>query len=189
MTYYFVGLGNPGAEYAGTRHNAGREVLEVLRRRQKWPEWHLDKKSNALISGGKLGPEVVKLILPETMMNRSGLSVAAFVKSAAARKGLVLIHDDLDLPLGRFKLSFDRSAGGHRGVASVIKALKSQAFARLRLGVEKKTRKTETIDFILSKFSPAEREALKKVFKKSAEALETVALAGLASAMTVYNQN
>src|SRR3989344_1787904 len=121
MKYLIVGLGNPGEEYEATRHNAGRLAVKVIRKQFEFPDWVPDKKTLALKSEGKYEEKVVTLLLPETMMNRSGKSLASLVKNVGDARRLLIVHDDLDLPLGRFKLSFDRGSGGHRGLESIIK--------------------------------------------------------------------
>ena len=160
-----VGLGNPGTEYEKTRHNTGRIVLEMFRKKNDLPEWQENKKLKGLVSQkGK-----INLLLPETFMNKSGEAVAKIIKNKKTVKDLVVIHDDLDLPLGRFKISFNRGAGGHRGVLSIIKALKTEAFTRIRIGIAPKKKpsgKKAVIDFILGEFKPAELAALKKITQK-----------------------
>ena len=123
MAYVIVGLGNTGAEYAKTRHNAGRMAVEKLATDEDFPEFVLKKGANALISEGTIEGEKVTLVLPETMMNLSGKSVAALVKSPKAAKKLLVLQDELDLPLGTLKMVFGRNSGGHRGIDSVMRAL------------------------------------------------------------------
>ncbi|MBI2475984.1 MAG: aminoacyl-tRNA hydrolase [Candidatus Taylorbacteria bacterium] len=191
--YIVVGLGNPGNEYKDTRHNTGRMVLETFRIAEKLPAWQLSAKIKALSSSGKLGREAVTLVEPETFMNQSGISVAPLIKSKKAVEHLVVIHDDLDIPLGKFKISFNKSSGGHRGVASIIKALKTQAFLRLRVGISpatpsgklKKPRGDAAVDkHILGEFSPVELAALKKLSPKIAEALKSLVVDGREKAMS-----
>ncbi len=167
--FIIAGLGNPGAEYEKTRHNTGRIIVDLFRRKHDLPDWESDQKLKALTSAGKVDGVAVKLILPETMMNASGRSLVPLVKSAKAAKQLLVVHDDLDLPLGTFKISFDRGSGGHRGVESVMKSLKTRAFWRLRVGVSPKKKITASpervVDFILGKFRPAELATLEKLAK------------------------
>jgi len=187
-----VGLGNPGTEYEKTRHNTGRIVLEVFRKKNDLPEWKEDKKTKSLISKkGKL-----TLLLPETFMNKSSETVAKIIKSKKAAESLVVIHDDLDLPLGRFKISFNKGAGGHRGVLSIVKALKTEAFIRIRVGisaagakgkVKKPVGEKAVIDFILGKFKDKELEILKKTAKNIAGAIEMIIAEGKEKAMGTYN--
>lgn len=181
-----VGLGNPGAEYENTRHNTGRMVLDMFRLKSDLPDWKEDKKIKSLVS--KKGK--INLLLPEIFMNKSGEAVSKIIKSKKAIGELVVIHDDLDLPLGRFKISFNRGAGGHRGVQSVVKALKTEAFTRIRVGISPKKKPTgekAVIDFILGKFKPAELATFKKTAKKISEAIEMIVREDREKAMGTFN--
>lgn len=193
MSYIVVGLGNPGEEYTNTRHNTGRMALEVFRMAEKFPEWELNAKIKALTSSGKLGKESVTLVEPETFMNKSGFSVASLIKSKKAAEHLVVIHDDLDIPFGKFKISFNKSSGGHRGVESIIKALKTSAFVRIRVGISpvtppgklKKPHGETAVDkHILGKFSLDQLTTLKKLSKKISEALHVLITEGREKAMS-----
>lgn len=172
-SFIIVGLGNPGVEYEHTRHNAGRDAVRAL------------KDVDA------------KLITPDTFMNKSGDAVKPLIKNAKQAEHLVVIHDDLDLPFGSFKISFNKSAGGHRGVESIIKAIKTQAFTRIRIGISpttpsgklKKPRGEEAVGrHILGKFKPAELAGLKKLHKRINEALLVLISDGREKAMSEYNQ-
>ncbi len=180
MNYLIVGLGNPGEEYSDTRHNSGRMVLEVFRKKNGFPEWKKDKTLKALVSSGTFGKDKVILLQPDNFMNVSGKSVAPLINNAKEAERTIVIYDDLDLPLGVIKISFNRSSGGHRGVESIIKALKTKAFARLRIGIcpttpSGKPRKPKgdsaILDFIVGPFKKPEMEVMKKTTKKGAEAL------------------
>ena len=180
MSFVYVGLGNPGEEYEGTRHNTGRIVLDVFRKAIKLDDWGLDKKLNALVSSGKAGKASVTLLCPETFMNKSGNAVKGLIISAKKANELVVIHDDLDLPLGRFKMSFGKHSGGHRGVESIMKQIKTIEFIRVRVGisaaatkgvVKKPVGEKAVGDFILGKFKDKELLVLKKVSKSIAEML------------------
>ncbi len=187
MQYIIVGLGNPGEEYAGTRHNAGRMVLEEFRKKNTFPEWTLDKSLKARVSKGMVGKDKVILFEPDNFMNVSGKSVAPLIKNTKDAERTMVIYDDLDLPLGSMKISFNRSSGGHNGVGSVIKSLKTQEFARLRIGVcpttpAGKLRKPKgpeaVLDFIIGPFKKAELEIMKTTIKKGAEALMSFLIEG-----------
>lgn len=192
MPYIIAGLGNPGEEYEGTRHNTGRSVVESLTDE----EFSFDKKSNSLVSDAKIGKEKVKLILPETFMNKSGNAVQYFIKNPKAAEKFIVIYDDFNLPLGKIRISFNRSSGGHNGLESIIKALKTEAFVRVRIGVapEKKDGNAKVPHgdnmiekFILGKFKPDEMKELKKIQKTVAEALEVIIGEGREKAMSIYN--
>ena len=137
--YYIVGLGNPGEEYKLSRHNTGRIIVEDFRKSEDLEDFEVDKKINALVSEGKLKKEKFTLILPETFMNKSGLSLKNLVTSKKKAENLVVIHDDVDLPLGRAKISFGSGSGGHKGVESIMRAIKTKDFARIRVGVSPTT--------------------------------------------------
>jgi PTH1 family peptidyl-tRNA hydrolase len=187
MHYIMAGLGNPGEEYVGTRHNAGRMVLEVFRKKYDVPEWNKDKTIKALVSKNSFGKDKVTLLLPDNFMNVSGKSISPLVKNAKDAERTIVVYDDLALPLGSTKISFNRSSGGHKGLESVIKAFKTSAFARLRIGIcpvsptgkLKKPRGEQAIlDLIIGKFKKPELEAVKRATKKAAEALALILTEG-----------
>ena len=200
MSYIIVGLGNPGSEYQNTRHNTGRLVLNAFYKQaiktNDLSEWKTDKKLLALKSTGKVGAESVILLQPETMMNNSGKSLRDLVNTLKKAAKLVVIYDDLDLSLGSYKISFNRGTGGHRGLESIVKNIKTKAFTRIRVGISPTTpsgkiRKPQgeekIITFILGQFKPAEQEALTKVVKKISAALFCLIEEGREQAMNVFN--
>lgn len=195
MMYWIVGLGNPGAEYEATRHNTGRIVSSHFLTQQRLPEPVASKKYASLMSEGEIEREDVLVLWPETYMNKSGSAVAKAVTSAKKAKNLIVIYDDLDLPLGMFKISFGRGSGGHNGVESIIKALKTRDFARIRVGISpstpkgkaKKPKGEKVIDFLMSDFKKPELEILKKVSKRVTEVIETIITDGLPRAMNEFN--
>jgi PTH1 family peptidyl-tRNA hydrolase len=196
MTWIIVGLGNPGEEFLDTRHNTGRMALEFFAKQKNFAEWKFDKKANAHISRGIIGKTLVALVNPDTFMNKSGTAVAKFVKSPKAAERLIVVYDDLDLPLGKLKLSFDRGSGGHKGIESIMRAVKTKKFVRVRVGVSPETasgnvKKPEgekaVVTFILARFRPQEHEELKKIFKKVSEAIETTVVEGREIAMNRVN--
>lgn len=192
MAYIIAGLGNPGEEYENTRHNTGRIILKSLFD----DEFEFDKKINAQVGVIKIGKEKVKLVAPDTFMNNSGKAVAALVKSVKAAEKLIVIYDDFNFPLGKIRISYNRSSGGHNGVESIIKSVKTEAFVRIRIGVAPETAKgdakvphgDEKIEkFILGKFKDDEMKVIKKVSKTVAEAVEVLIKEGREKAMSVYN--
>ncbi len=194
--YILVGLGNPGEEYDDTRHNTGRSVLEAVRKKYDFSQWIADKKLKAQSAKGKIGKEMVTLIMPDTFMNKSGSAVTPLIKNEKQALRLIIVHDDLDLALGKFKISFNRGAGGHRGVESIIRAIKTEKFIRIRIGISpanskgvvKKPKGEEAVgNFILGKFKKPEAEALKKVSKKVSGAVEMIIGEGVERAMGEYN--
>lgn len=195
MTYIIVGLGNPGEEYENTRHNAGRIVLEAVRK-EYGEDFVFDKKLNAHKSSGQIGKTKVILLAPETFMNNSGKAVGPLVKSVKAAEKLVVIYDDFSLPLGKIRISFNRSSGGHNGLESVRKAVKTEAFVRFRIGTAPENAKghakllhgEDKIEkFILGKFKEDELKELKKVSKVVSEALEVLVKDGREKAMSLFN--
>ncbi len=195
MAYVFVGLGNPGEEYEETRHNTGRIILELFGKAHS-AEWKLDKKLNAHVAKVKVGKSPVTLVLPDTFMNNSGKAVKPLVTSVKSAEKLVVIYDDLDMPFGASKISFNRSSGGHRGVESIIKSIKTEKFARVRIGIspttpsgkmKKPSGEDAVTKVILGKFKPDELKELKKLSKRVKEALETFVSGGLEKAMTGFN--
>lgn len=196
MSIVIVGLGNSGAAYERTRHNAGRlAALQFVREADlEDPEPHA--KSQALVTKGVVGGGSVVVVLPETMMNLSGKSVVPFVKSVKAAKNLIVLRDDLDLPLGTIKMTFARGSGGHKGVESIMRTLKTEAFAQIKIGISSKTAKGKTkkpsgeekvIKHVLGKFSPAEDPLLKKTLKKVSAVLQIYMSEGIEKAIQEAN--
>ena len=185
MIRLILGLGNPGREYEETRHNAGRTTAEYFAKKQDYPEFKYDKKSNSLISKNRQ----VVVALPETFMNKSGSAAVKLIHPKKELKELVVIHDDLDIPLGRFKISYGKSSGGHKGVESVMRALKTKNFVRIRIGVSPKNKPSqkEVMKFIVGKFKPAELEIFKKINKRVSNALEAMARGSLEKTMSQFN--
>lgn len=193
---FIVGLGNPGEEYENTRHNTGRIIVSWLAEDLLAPPLSLDKKSRAFVSAVKVAGKKIYFILPETFMNNSGEAVFRFVKSKRDALGLIIIHDDLDLPIGRAKMSFAKHSGGHKGVESVIKKIKTEEFTRLRIGISPRTpsgkikkpvgaKKVE--ETILGKFSSKEKDILSRMRKKILESITAFAKDGKDVATCIIN--
>lgn len=191
-----VGLGNPGTEYEKTRHNAGRIILEYIAKANDFSEWKNDMKTKSLRAKGEIQKEKFDFMLPETFMNNSGNSVAYIIDGPKKLKNLVVIYDDLDIPVGSLKISFNRSSGGHNGVQSVIKKVKSQEFVRIRIGVsphtptgkiKKPSGEQAVLKFLLGAFKEDELKELKKMSKKVAEILAMISSDGHQKAMSLYN--
>lgn len=191
-----AGLGNPGKEYEKTRHNVGFLTVEKLKKDFDFSEWEFQKKFNAETSEGKIGKEKIILAKPQTFMNNSGRAVGAITKFYKIKNaGVWIIHDDADLPLETLRISRNKSSAGHRGVESIIKALKTQDFIRFRIGI--KTTKSgkiphrpkgEMASFLVEKkITSSQEEIIKKVIKKCIEAIETTLKEGLNKAMTNFN--
>ena len=196
MTMIIIGLGNPGEQYKGTRHNVGREAAAKFAKKFEFDEFKFDKKSNALVASGKVGKSKASVILPETFMNKSGEAAKKFVKNAKQAQSMIVIHDDLDIPLGKAKMSWDKSAGGHKGVQSIIRSVGTQTFFRIRIGItpatasgklKKPDHDTITDNFIVAGFKDKESDALKKVIKKVVDCLEMATSDSPQRAMSEYN--
>jgi PTH1 family peptidyl-tRNA hydrolase len=196
MKYILVGLGNPGPEYENTRHNTGRIVLAHALKKFGFDTLEKSKKYNALSGKGEIGGTDVLVLEPETYMNKSGASVKEAVKSPKDAERTIVVYDDMDLPLGTFRIAFNRGSGGHNGLESIIKALKTREFVRIRVGVspttpggklKKPSGEEKVIDFLMGKFKPAEAEEIKKVSKKITEAIETIIVEGREKAMGEFN--
>lgn len=196
MSYIIVGLGNPGEQYLFTRHNTGRLILEQIKKVNNFEDWQEDRKNQSLTSSGKISKEKVLLVEPETFMNKSGNALKKLINSEKKAKTLIVIHDDLDIPFGSFKIVFNRGSGGHRGVESVIRAIKTEAFIRIKTGISpstpsgkiKKPKGGQAVEkLILGEFKKPELDSLKKISKKITEAVEMIIGEGLYKAMTDFN--
>lgn len=197
MSWVIVGLGNPGEEYTATRHNAGRMAVEQFAKMAGLSDFKEEKKVKAHVARGLIGKEAVVALLPDTFMNKSGSAVAPFVKSQKAAERMIVAYDDLDLPLGTIKLSFDRGSGGHKGLESVMRAVKTKKFTRVRIGVSPSTASGKTkkpagekavLKFILEKFKAHEMEELKRIFKRAAQAFGSCVKNGPMVAMNEFNR-
>ncbi|MEK7189619.1 MAG: aminoacyl-tRNA hydrolase [Patescibacteria group bacterium] len=172
--FLIVGLGNPGKEYEKTRHNVGFAILDKLLSVLEFDDWVDNKKFHAKVAEGKINAKKILLFKPQTFMNNSGEAVSAAAKFYKIKPANVwVIHDDLDLPLGKIKIQRDRSSAGHNGVQSIINSLGTQDFVRFRIGIApaRQTKKSGA-DFVLSKFSLAEAATLKKTISSAAAAVK-----------------
>jgi len=191
-----VGLGNPGEEYENTRHNTGFLILDFLLGNKI--DWKQSSGTKALFFKDAISGKPVGYLKPTTFMNNSGVAVA-YVKDKHKLnlKDIVVIYDDVDLPIGKMKISYDKSSGGHNGLESIIKKLKSREFVRIRVGISPATpsgkiRKPKgeeaMLKFLLGKYKEPELKELKKLSKKIAEALLVIFNESKDKAMSVYNQ-
>jgi PTH1 family peptidyl-tRNA hydrolase len=164
-----VGLGNPGKKYTKTRHNIGFRVIDQLQ---------------------SLNLKKVILVKPKTFMNLSGKTVKLLVaRYRLPVTNLWIIHDDIDLPLGKIRIVKNRGAAGHKGVESIIKELKSKNFIRCRIGIQPKSGRPKNVErFVLQKFNKGEEKIVEEVIKKTAEAIEFSLKEGLEKAMSKYNK-
>lgn len=183
-----VGLGNPEPKYYKTRHNIGFDVVDAIA--DSWQiSWKENRRFQGLFAEG-LAPHgsKMRLLKPLTYMNRSGQSVRAVTDwYNLAPQSVLVIYDDMDLPIGRLRLRLSGSAGGHNGMKSIISHLGSQDFPRLRIGIGKSDRKPETVNHVLGKFSPTEAKAIAEVLQLAVDAVELSLKAGIEKAMSIYN--
>ena len=188
QTFVVVGLGNPGAQYARTRHNAGFETLEVLSRR--WGVEINKKKLNGLVAETTCNGHRVVLVLPQTFMNASGECVQPILQwYKAPLTNLLVIYDDIDLPLGKLRVRKSGSAGTHNGMRSILGSLgNQQGFPRVRVGVGAKPEGWDLADWVLSTYrQKEEREEMEKTFARAADCVEDWIKNGIEHAMQQYN--
>jgi len=176
-----VGLGNLDAEYQNTRHNVGFMFLDYLAKKNKCDNFVFDKKFNSEVIKCKIENIPAILAKPQTYVNKSGEAVKKLTTHySLLTTHLFVVHDDLDIPFGNTKISFDKNSGGHKGIESIMRALKTKKFYRLRIGLAKpalqkarrqseKKRDEFVVKMVLSKFSPSEQEQLKNIFKEGYE--------------------
>lgn len=183
--YLIVGLGNPGAQYAHTRHNVGFDVVDALARKLNVSVSR--KKSEALIGECFVDGQKVVLALPQTYMNLSGQAVAALVKWYKAEH-LLVIYDDIDLPQGTVRIRPSGSAGTHNGMRSIVGELGRENFPRIRVGVGDRKPGFELADWVLSRYqTPEEKEAAQTAYDHAADAAIEYIQHGIESAMCLYN--
>lgn len=196
MPIVIVGLGNPGNEYAKTRHNAGRMVAELFIKEQELQPFAFNKKANAQITEGIISKQKVQVIAPDTFMNNSGKSLVTLVKSKKAAADMLVIRDDLDLPIGAMKMKFGGGSGGHKGVESIMRLLKTDQFAQLKIGISGSTPKgnikkvsgtTKVNKHVVGKFSPKEEAVIKKMVKKASRVAEFFVTEGMEKAIQEAN--
>jgi PTH1 family peptidyl-tRNA hydrolase len=184
--WLIVGLGNPGQEYVGNRHNVGRMVVECLAGRMG--ARFKRHRARADIAEGTLESELVTLGIAHTYMNLSGGPVAAlrdFYKISPGR--IVVVHDDLDLPFGEIRLKLGGGAGGHNGLRSISSALGTQDYYRVRFGIGRPPGRMDPAAFVLRDFSTSERKELPLLIERSADAVEALLHEGLERAQNAFH--
>jgi PTH1 family peptidyl-tRNA hydrolase len=185
--YLIVGLGNPGAEYAKTRHNAGFLLVEKLA--AKWKAcWTNERKFDARIAKAERDGGKILLCEPQTFMNLSGETVGELINFyRLPLKQLLVAVDDADLPLGEIRLRAKGSSGGHHGLESIEQHMASREFARLRIGIGRKEGSREITNYVLGKFDPSEDQLMKKVLERASDQIATWLEAGIEKAMSQSN--
>ncbi len=180
-----TGLGNPGRRYRGTRHNVGFRVIDVLSERL---DAGLSEKRKYVKGEGLYGDELVVLIKPLTFMNLSGAAVREVLRRRrCSHENLIVVHDDLDIPVGRIKIKKKGSSGGHRGVQSIIDHIGTEEFIRVKVGIGRPPGVPPEV-YVLGPFRPEEREAVEGAIKSAADAVLTIIEKGVDRAMTEYNR-
>ncbi len=197
-----VGLGNPGAEYVGTRHNAGAEAVAELALRHGG-RLKSEKGLHSLAAEIRVGGRRVLVAVPSTYMNESGLAVAALVRRSGidqvdddastsdappgTASRLVIVHDELDLPPGRVKVKTGGGTAGNNGLKSIVSHLHTNDFVRVRIGIGKPPGRQPGADFVLRRPGSAERATLAVAFEEAADAVEMIVTDGVAAAMNRFN--
>jgi peptidyl-tRNA hydrolase, PTH1 family len=184
--WLIVGLGNPGAAYEQTRHNLGFMLVDLLAEQANAQVKR--EECRALVGRAELESETVELVKPQTFMNLSGESVSCLLKKPGrAAKKIVVVTDDLALPLGKIRLRPKGSAGGHNGLKSIIACLRTEDFIRLRIGIQPEHPIANTRNFVLEKFSKSDSETVERVLEESAAAVRAVIRDGVEKAMAQFN--
>jgi PTH1 family peptidyl-tRNA hydrolase len=182
-----VGLGNPGKKYERTRHNAGFMAVDELAR-----SLHVDvnqEKYSSFVARARIDPESTVLAKPQTYMNDSGRAVGAILKDTyASVSDLIVLHDELDLPLGSVRIKIGGGHGGHNGLRSIVELVGSSDFIRVRLGIGRPAPGMDAADYVLSPFLAEERQLLPEVMAKAVEAVRVIILEGPNRAMNIFNQ-
>ena len=183
-TKIIIGLGNPGAEYRDTRHNIGFMAVDLIARKH-----HIQvktRRNNAHIGEGVIADQKVVLAKPMTFMNLSGQAVGALMRRyRLTPQDILIIYDDVALPLGRIRIRPDGSAGGHNGIKSIIGSLGAQDFPRIRIGIGSPNR--DMIDHVLSRFHKTEIDTVREAVDRASEAVEVIFTDGLEIAMNRFN--
>lgn len=173
-----AGLGNPGKKYEKTRHNAGFIFVDYLWKKHRdkfsFSNWEENRKLKSEISFGKAEGKKIILLKPQTFMNSSGEAVKAALRYYKIKLSeLIVVHDEIDLPLGKYRISTNRSSAGHRGVQNIIETLETKNFTRLRIGIGNRTNKKASIEkYVLGKFADKEFRVFRKILKGSANDLQ-----------------
>jgi PTH1 family peptidyl-tRNA hydrolase len=190
MQTLIVGLGNPGKQYATTRHNIGFAALDCFLKNQQAARWKMMPKLNAEMTQIQVNDQTIGLVKPQTFMNESGRAVQAVLAYYhIPLNNLILVYDDLDLPFGRIKINRNSGSGGHKGVQSVIDRLGTKDFLRLRLGIgSTRKQRIPAEQYVLKRFSLSEKLRLNSVLETSAQALLCLINEGEAACMTKFNQ-
>ncbi len=186
QNWLVVGLGNPGPEYAKTRHNLGFMLVDMLA--QRWQTRVTRDESRSLIGRAEFDRQVIELAKPQTYMNLSGEAVSGLLaKDNRDVAQLIVISDDLALPFGTMRIRLKGTHGGQNGLRSIIDCLKTQEFIRLRIGIQPEHPIRDAARFVLENFSKGEFEAVEKILETASDAIETIIKDGAEAAMAKFN--
>ncbi len=193
--FTIVGLGNPGDEYKETRHNIGWLVLELIQEKNNLPSFVRSSQFSGIISEGVFHGEDVGILFPTTFMNNSGTSVHKYMKGRGPLETLIVVHDEIDLAFGDIRISFDRGAGGHNGIRSIIDACGSKKFIRIRVGIAqkgffggiKRPKGDSLAAYVLTTFKQSELKILPDIAARVQDALELIIAKDVQSAMQNIN--
>ncbi len=181
-----VGLGNPGPEYASTRHNVGFMTVDALAEKYAVTRWK--NQFEALVGECQIGDEKVLLVKPQTYMNLSGKAVGPLMRwYKTALQDMAVVHDDMDLLVGTARIRKKGGSGGHNGIKSLLAELGAEDFARFRIGIGRPPQRWTVIDYVLAKFSDEDRKRAREAIEKIVPALECFAQYGIDLAMNRYN--
>jgi len=180
-----IGLGNPGEKLKNTRHNVGFTAVNAFAKINNFPDFKLQKKSNSLISE----TNNILLVKPQTFMNESGKSVKSITTNyKLPTTNLIVIHDDIDLPVGKIKIVQERGSAGHKGVESIIKSIGNDGLIRFRIGIKPASAKALAGEVVLKNFSKKEQKILDQIITKTVKALDLFLTQGLDKVMNEYNK-
>jgi peptidyl-tRNA hydrolase, PTH1 family len=190
-----LGLGNPGSKYNWNRHNVGFHVLDMLA--EKFGINVKKAECNALTGAGEISGIPVILAKPKTYVNVSGRAVSALMERYKAKlSDIIVIHDDLDMPLARIRVRTSGSSGGHNGLKSIIAQTGSKEFGRIKVGIGRpdegrsdRASEDEIVDYVLSNFTPEEKDKMLEAFGNAAAAVETILAEGMEAAMNKFNKS
>src|SRR5262249_20604648 len=185
--WLIVGLGNPGEEYTGTYHNVGFRVVERIASAQSV---RIKERCGPALASSKivLGSQPSALVMPMTYMNKSGSALApVFERFEAGAGDMIVVYDDLALPLGKLRVRQKGSAGGHNGIKSIISTLESDEFLRIRIGIKPDREVGDVRDFVLSRVAKGDRAVLEQTEETAIQAVETLIVSGLDKAMADFN--
>lgn len=187
--FLIVGLGNPGRKYKYTRHNLGFRLVDEFRKENNFPGLKFVKKFNAQISKGVIDNKEITLAKPQTFMNSSGCAVKKIVSGFRFHVSRTwVVHDDIDLLLGKVRISVGRGSAGHKGVESIIREIDSKDFVRFRIGIMNYELRIKNAEkFVLEKFTKEEEKIIKTTIKKTVELIGAALKQGLEKAMTEFN--